>query len=72
MVNQLTVICLFLKNIRLEDKLAFAVLHMDDDFLNSALDKLTNELVASRPLSALFIVGLEDDSISHMVLHRLI
>uniref|UniRef100_A0A1I8C3V9 Zinc_ribbon_16 domain-containing protein n=1 Tax=Meloidogyne hapla TaxID=6305 RepID=A0A1I8C3V9_MELHA len=58
------------KNIRLEDKLAFAVLHMDDDFLNSALDKLTNELLVSRPLSALFIVGLEDDPGSHMVLHR--
>lgn len=63
---------LILKNIRLEDKLAFAVLHMDDDFLNSALDRLTNELLSLCPLSALFIVGLKDDPVSHMVLHRFI
>uniref|UniRef100_A0A915LSC2 GATOR complex protein MIO zinc-ribbon like domain-containing protein n=2 Tax=Meloidogyne TaxID=189290 RepID=A0A915LSC2_MELJA len=61
---------IFESNIRLEDKLAFAVLHMDDDFLNSALDRLTNELLSLCPLSALFIVGLKDDPVSHMVLHR--
>lgn len=55
----------------LKDKLAFAAIHMDDDALAAALDKLVGTLLAQRPLSALFVVGLDDQTESHKVLHRL-
>uniref|UniRef100_A0A915E1K0 GATOR complex protein MIO zinc-ribbon like domain-containing protein n=1 Tax=Ditylenchus dipsaci TaxID=166011 RepID=A0A915E1K0_9BILA len=46
-----------LENMELEDKLAFAAIHMDDESLNIALDNLLGELRDQRPLSALLITG---------------
>jgi hypothetical protein len=54
----------------LEDKLAFAALHMDDDFLTAALNKLIRELLQTRPLSVLLIVGLEDQPESHQLINQ--
>uniref|UniRef100_A0A915EHD8 GATOR complex protein MIO zinc-ribbon like domain-containing protein n=1 Tax=Ditylenchus dipsaci TaxID=166011 RepID=A0A915EHD8_9BILA len=59
-----------LENMELEDKLAFAAIHMDDESLNIALDNLLGELRDQRPLSALLITGLDDHNECHQVLHR--
>lgn len=63
----------FLQNIEIEDKLAFAAIHLDDDILSSALDRLLTELdEEKRPLSALLITGLDDHSDSHKLIHKLL
>ncbi|KAI1731887.1 zinc-ribbon like family domain-containing protein [Ditylenchus destructor] len=63
-----------LEGIELEDKLAFAAIHMDDDILKDmALNRLLRELeMEGRPLSALLITGLDDNRECHDMIQRYI
>ncbi|KAI1725395.1 zinc-ribbon like family domain-containing protein [Ditylenchus destructor] len=63
-----------LEGIELEDKLAFAAIHMDDDMLKDmALNRLLRELeIEGRPLSALLITGLDDNRECHDMIQRYI
>uniref|UniRef100_A0A183CKT9 Zinc_ribbon_16 domain-containing protein n=1 Tax=Globodera pallida TaxID=36090 RepID=A0A183CKT9_GLOPA len=51
---------IFESKMALKDKLAFAAIHMDDDFLGTALEKLVDRLTSERPLSALLKMALKD------------
>ncbi|KAL3095422.1 hypothetical protein niasHS_007521 [Heterodera schachtii] len=61
---------IFESKMALKDKLAFAAIHMDDDFLGTALERLVERLTLEFPLTTLFVNGLDDQTESHQLLHR--
>ncbi|KAI6176496.1 WD repeat-containing protein mio [Aphelenchoides bicaudatus] len=56
--------------IRLEDRLAIACIHLDDESFRHSLKSLTRSLQKSHdPLSVLLISGLDDHRYAHLALH---